>query len=241
MKDPGKLKKTIRRTAAGVSVLAAVLIALFLIKYASELKDIFLGDDPVRGMEQFIAGLGFWGPAALVLLQAVQIAFAFLPGEPIELAAGILFGGFAGSLLCLGGVLIGSAAVYYAVFRLGHSLIEAFHDDRALGRFRRIKAFREEKSAETLTFFLFLIPAVPKDFLTFLAPLTPMKPLRFLLISALGRAPGMFITTYAGQSILAGDYLTAAILYGILTLGAAGGWFFYRHLTKKHDERQSLQ
>ena len=239
MKYSDTLKKAIRRLAGCVSLLAALTVVLFLIKYLPDLKAVFLSSDPSHEMERFIAGLGFWGPAALVLLQSVQIAFAFLPGEPIELAAGILFGGFAGSLLCLAGVLIGSAAVYFAVSRLGHSLIESFHDKQAMGRFQRIRAFREEKSAETLTFFLFLIPGIPKDFLTFLAPLTPMKPLRFLLISTLGRAPGMFITTYAGQSILTGDYLTAGILYGILTLGAAGGWFFYRYLTKKHDERRS--
>ena len=233
MKHSDKLKKAVRLLAGGVSVLACIFAALFLIKYFPVLRDIFLSSDPTREMERFIAGLGGRGPAALVLLQSVHIAFAFLPGEPIELAAGILFGGFTGSVLCLSGALIGSAAVYFAVKKLGHSLIDAFHDRQAMGKFRRIKAFHQEKSAETLTFFLFLIPAVPKDFLTFLAPLTPMKPLRFLLISTLGRAPGMFITTYAGQSILAGDYLTAAILYGILTLGAAGGWFFYRHLTSK--------
>jgi len=227
------VRKLIRLCAMAVSALAAAFVVIFLVRHGPVLWEIFRSETPAADMEKFISGLGLWGPAALTLLQAVQISFAFLPGEPIELAAGILYGGIGGSALCLTGVLIGQAAVYYAVKKLGHGLIDSFHDRQAMGKFSRIRAFREEKSAETLTFFLFLIPGIPKDFLVYAAPLTPMKPLRFLVISTLGRAPGMLITTYAGRSILAGDYLTAGILYGVLTLGAAAGWFFYRHLTKK--------
>lgn len=233
MQNSQKFKTLIRCSIIGTSILVTVFIAGFLVRHANALLQIFRSNNPASEMEKFIAGLGVWGPAALVLLQTVQIALAFLPGEPIELAAGILYGGIGGSLLCLSGSFLGSAAVYFAVSRLGQNLIEAFHNRQSIEKFRRLRAFREEKSAETLTFFLFLIPAVPKDFLTFMAPFTPMKPLRFLLISTLGRAPGMFITTYAGRSILAGDYRLALILYGVLAAGAAASWIFTRHMTTK--------
>lgn len=236
MKKSEKTKKLIRWLAIIVSVLAVLLIGAFLFQYGPTLWRIFRSERSTEAMRDFISGLGGWGAAALILLQAVQIAFAFLPGEPIELSAGILYGGIIGSVLCLAGVLIGSAAVYFAVAKLGHNLIDAFHDGQSLKKFHRIKAFREEKSAEILTFFLFLIPGIPKDFLTFMAPLTPMKPLRFLVISTAARAPGMLITTFAGQSILVGDYTVAAILYGILVVGAVAGWFYYRHMTKKQSE-----
>lgn len=232
MPSAEKIKKVIRWIAWLVAGCLAVLVGWFFFQYGRDIWHIFLSDNPSGEMEAFIQSLGGWGALVLVLLQTLQIAVAFLPGEPVELASGILYGGFWGSVLCLTGVLIGSALVYYAVAKLGRGVIDAFHDGKSMQRFKRIKAFQEERSAEAVTFFLFLIPGIPKDFLTFVAPLTPMKPLRFLVISTLARAPGMFITTYAGQSILAGSFATAALLYGILFVGAVVGYFFYRRITR---------
>ncbi|MDD6033472.1 MAG: TVP38/TMEM64 family protein [Oscillospiraceae bacterium] len=236
-----KTKTIIRWTAWTAGALLLGVVVWFLIRYAPDLWAIFRSNNSSAAMKDFIAGLGGWGVLVLVLLQALQIAVAFLPGEPVELSAGILYGGFWGSVLCLIGVLLGSALVYWAVMKLGHSVIEAFHDGRSLQKMRRLKAFQEEKSAEALTFLLFLIPGVPKDFLTFVAPLTPMKPHRFLLISTLGRAPGMFITTYAGQSILSGNLTLAAILYGILLIGVIIGYFFYRRVTRQPDRAKDRE
>lgn len=232
MPSAEKTKKIIRLAAWFVAGCLVGLVTWFFIQYGRDIWNIFLSEHPSEEMEIFIRSLGGWGVLVLVLLQTLQIAVAFLPGEPVELASGILYGGFWGSVLCLVGVLIGSALVYYAVAKLGRGVIDAFHDGKSMQKFKRIRAFQEEKSAETLTFFLFLIPGIPKDFLTFVAPLTPMKPLRFLVLSTLARAPGMFITTYAGQSILSGSFGTAALLYGILFVGAVAGYFFYRKITQ---------
>ena len=84
-----------------------------------------------------------------------------------------------------------------------------------------------------MTFILFLIPGLPKDFFTFIAPLTPISIHRFVLISTLGRAPGMLITTYAGVSLLEGNYLLAVALYGVLGLCALIGVIFYRRMVKE--------
>lgn len=223
-----KIRKIVRWTGwAAAAVLALVTIA-FLARYGRELVDIFLCDDPSAAMKAFLGDLGGWGALALVLLQTLQIAVAFLPGEPVELAAGMLFGGFWGSILCLTGVLLGSMLVYFGVSRLGEGMITAFHDSKKLERFRQLRAFQDARSAEWLTFILFLVPGIPKDFLTFVAPLTPMKPWRFLVISILGRAPGMFITTYAGYHFLAGTWQMSVLLYGILLVGAVVGLLFYR-------------
>ena len=40
----------------------------------------------------------------MIVLIAAQIFLAFLPGEPLELAAGFLFGSIGGTLLCLRGI-----------------------------------------------------------------------------------------------------------------------------------------
>lgn len=237
MQSSDKTKKLIRCTAWAITGCLAGLLIWFFTLYGRDIWNIFLSDNPSAAMEAFIRSLGGWGPFVLVLLQTLQIAIAFLPGEPVELAAGILYGGFWGAILCLVGVLIGSALVYWLVAKLGKNAIDAFHDGKSMRKFNSIPAFKQEKSAEILTFLLFLIPGIPKDFLTFAAPLTPMKPLRFLLISTAARAPGMFITTFAGESLLAGNFWMAAGLYGILFVGAVIGFFFYRRVTRERTDR----
>jgi uncharacterized membrane protein YdjX (TVP38/TMEM64 family) len=62
---------------------------------------------------------------------------------------------------------------------------------------------------------LFLIPGIPKDTLTYIAGLTPVKPLRFLLISMLGRFPGLWGSAYIGANLQEKDYLPVWILSGV--------------------------
>ena len=63
----------------------------------------------------------------MIVLIAAQIFLAFLPGEPLELAAGFLFGSVGGTLLWLGGYLcLGTALVYLLVQRYGKRLVTVF-------------------------------------------------------------------------------------------------------------------
>ena len=51
-----------------------------------------------------------------IFLVVLQIVMAFLPGEPLELAAGYMFGSLKGMVLCLIGSLIGTIIVYYLCY-----------------------------------------------------------------------------------------------------------------------------
>ena len=232
MKHPDPIKKTVQYI--GIGVLFAMLIFLvgFITWHWDALFSIFTSETPSDGLEEFIAGFGIWGCLILVLFQMLQIVVAFLPGEPIELVSGMMYGGFFGALLCLAGVVLGTYLVFFAVQKFGSSLIAAFHDEKKLKKLNHLSCFRSEKNAELLTFILFLIPGLPKDFFAFAAPLTPIRMHRFVLISTLGRAPGMLITTYAGKSLLEGNWILALVLYGLLGIGALIGLIYYRKLTK---------
>ena len=47
--------------------------------------------------------LGLWGVLLLLGVQILQIVVAIIPGEPVELAAGAMYGAVGGLLLCLAG------------------------------------------------------------------------------------------------------------------------------------------
>ena len=71
----------------------------------------------------------------MIVLIAAQIFLAFLPGEPLELAAGFLFGSVGGTLLCLVGSLLGTALVYLLVQRYGKRLVTVFFKQEQLNEF----------------------------------------------------------------------------------------------------------
>ena len=77
-----------------------------------------------------------------------------------------------------------------------------------------------------LNFILFLIPGLPKDVFTYIFGLTDMKLGTFLLLSTLGRTPGVFVSSFAASSIMEGDFTTSAIMFGTLAVLAALGVIF---------------
>ena len=70
--------------------------------------------------------MGFWGGAFFILVTAVQVVAAVVPGGPIEIAAGYCFGVLPGALICDIGMTIGSMLVFLLVRRFGMSFIEIF-------------------------------------------------------------------------------------------------------------------
>ena len=48
----------------------------------------------------------------MILIVTLQIFIAFIPGEPIELAAGYMFGSVWGTIICLIGSFLGTIVVY---------------------------------------------------------------------------------------------------------------------------------
>ena len=232
-----KHKSNVRRAVTVCAWFIAAVMVLFLGGFIwyhwDSLYAIFQSENGAAMLQEFIGGFGVWGALILILFQVGQIAIAFLPGEPIELASGMMYGGILGALLCLIGVLIGTYLVFFVVQKLGSGVIAAFHDESKVKKINKLSVFRYSRNAELMTFILFLIPGLPKDFFTFIAPLTPISIHRFVLISTLGRAPGMLITTYAGVSLLEGNYLLAVALYGVLGLCALIGVIFYRRMVKE--------
>ena len=105
----------------------------------------------------------------MIVLIAAQIFLAFLPGEPLELAAGFLFGSVGGTLLCLVGSLLGTALVYLLVQRYGKRLVTVFFKQEQLNEFTGVL---KKRNSMLWIFLLFLIPGTPKDIMTYVVSLS---------------------------------------------------------------------
>ncbi|WP_367117170.1 TVP38/TMEM64 family protein [uncultured Parolsenella sp.] len=119
---------------------------------------------------------------------------AVLPGEPVELAAGYLFGFWEGTALCLAGALAGTLAVVALVKTLGTRLVGLFFTREQMGS---VPWLKDPTRLEAVMFAVFLIPGTPKDVLTYAAALTSCPWWKIAAITTIGRIPSVASSTLA--------------------------------------------
>jgi uncharacterized membrane protein YdjX (TVP38/TMEM64 family) len=101
-KNDKPTKKLIIVMAVFFSLMIALsLISLPFINFLSELE--------IQTFKAWVSSLGVGGRLLVLSIQIVQIVIAFIPGEPVEILSGMLYGGFGGLLLCLFGCVIASS------------------------------------------------------------------------------------------------------------------------------------
>lgn len=208
------MKKTRAQRIAGIILSLAVIafIAYFGVRYRVLIGNIITSSEARGEFVAFVRDSGFKGVAAFIGLQLLQIIVAVIPGEPVELMAGVLYGAWGGMLICLLGVLLGSVIIYSAVKLLGVKSI----DEESLYKYRFL---RDKKHIELVLFLLFFIPGTPKDILIYLGPFIPVKPVVFFTISTLARIPSIITSTYAASTFMQGHWLRALIMF--VAMGAA--------------------
>ena len=95
---------------AGVLVL--LILAGFGLTYWREIWAVLTQPQARDAFIEFVRGKGVLGVFIFLGIQLLQVVVAFLPGEAVEFAAGLLYGTWAGLLLCLLGILLASCTVY---------------------------------------------------------------------------------------------------------------------------------
>jgi len=174
---------------------------------------------------------GVKGLAIALGIQITQVVLAAIPGEPVEIAAGFLYGAWGGLTLCLLGIFIGSLIIFMLVKFLGASFVRSIIKDKNIDK---LKFLHNAESLDIVVFILFFIPGTPKDLLTYFVPLTPMKPVRFLLIATFARIPSVITSTIIGASLKNKDWVLSIIIF-VLTaiMGLAGiqinNWYMKKH------------
>lgn len=222
-----KLDKTnrIRLVAVAVFLIATLSMTMLLIPVIRNL----MTEEGRQQTADFISENGALGIALFLLFQILQVVVALIPGEPLEIVAGMLFGMWQGLFLCLLGILIGTALVYMMVRKVGYPLVTAFVSKEKLDS---LKLLRDERRLELIVFLLFLIPGTPKDTLTYFIPLTKIKPVRYFTLATLARIPSVVSSTILGATLSKGNFLLSAVIFAATLLLGAVGIMLNKKMTK---------
>ncbi len=187
------------------------------------------------GVERVTTDVREAGPAGFLILlgiQFIQIVVAFIPGEVVQVAAGLIYGPWIGAAIILLGCIISSTIIFLLVHRLGAPFVQAMVPEKYMGK---IKAFEESPKLNIIVFVLFLIPGLPKDVFTYLVPLTHIKLHTFVILSNLGRIPGIVISTYAAAGLATGDYAQSVIMFAALAAIAVVALVIYNIMSKRFE------
>lgn len=199
-----------------LKLIALILIIAILAIATIYMMPIIKQINTPEGQEEFkakITNSGITGILILFGLELAQIVLAILPGEPIEILAGICFGPIWGTIFLMISVFIVTCIIYFLVKKFGRDFIYEFFPKEKVNKLENSKLFKDEKKIELVMIILFLIPGTPKDLLVYLGGLLPIKTSRFLAISTLLRFPSIISSTIAGANIIEGQWKAGILAY----------------------------
>lgn len=210
-----KLHKKIKTvsTILKFSLLLLILIGLPLYIYFFQPQII----DSMSSMENVNAFFQRYHAESILVYigaQILQIVICVIPGQWLQFAAGYMYGFWFGFFYSLIGAALGSVITYYLAKLLGRDAMHLIFGEARINEF--IHKLNSKK-AIIIVFLIFLIPGVPKDLCNYAAGISEMKLKPFLIVSLVGRTPGMMGSLLIGRQIEAGHY-TGAIVVAALAV-----------------------
>ncbi len=202
--------KDIAKFSVLIAIIAAgIVLTIALWPYIMQLTT-------QEGIDQLTQTVRDSGPLAvlvLLALQLVQVIVAFIPGEIVQIVAGILYGPLWGTVIILGGAFVSTIVIYYMVQKLGTPFVSKMVNAQTQ---EKLDFITKTKRIDAIVLIVFLIPGLPKDALTYLIALTDVKPSRFFILSTVGRAPGVIASSFAGSSIAEGNWVMLLVIAAIV-------------------------
>ena len=189
-------------------VALAVLVILFLVLliFGSRLEAFH-----PQNAKDFILKFGTVSPVIFILLQIMQIVFAPIPGQATGFAGGYVFGWKSGIIYTMTGLGLGSLLIFILARKLGRPFVEKFNASEAVRDFEKLfirekskigQGLEQVKKHGLLTFFIImLLPAVPDDVACFAAGLSLIPIWQLVVVTLLGRFPGMLVLNLVGDGV----------------------------------------
>lgn len=158
---------------------------------------------------------GVYGFLTLLGLQFAQIFLVILPGEPLEILAGMCYGAVGGTIFIFFSVALTTTLIFLLVRKYGRKFIEQSFDKKKIDKIEKSKIFQNPKNIEFILAICFAITGAPKDILIYVGGLLPIRPIRFILIATFCRFPSVISSTIVGEYFSEGNWKVSLLIYGI--------------------------
>ncbi len=218
-----------RRISVGLLFLLIVVLALAIAAGGRQVWHCFRNPLELRAL---VKGWGGWAPVGIIILQAVQIAVAPLPGNVVAFACGYALGTWPTIIWLMLGVLLGATVDFLLTRLLGRRLLKYLVPAEQL---RRLDAVILRRG----TFYVFLLLLVPNpfgDWIYYLAGLTPLPLPVFLILVLVARLPSNLIECALGAGATRFGWQQWALL-GLIAAALSVGYFLNQRRIEQFLER----
>ena len=191
-----------------LAILIFIIVGLPVILFFT-CRDTLFNKEWLANLPEFIMQYKGYAAAVLTGIQIMQVIICIIPGQPIQLAASYLFGVLKGYLISICGAFIGAFIAFYIARALGKDSLEAIFGEEKVNDYHR-----KLNSGKGLTavLLIYLIPGVPKDLVAYVAGISDMRLRPFLIVSTIGRSPGMLGSLLTGYFISSRNYAAIGVL-----------------------------
>lgn len=217
-----------------IILLCAALTIFVLIPFIKLLST----DEGRLVIQDKVKSFGIFAPVLFVLMEITHIVLAFIPGGPVEIIGGVLFGSFWGVVLCETGIFCATVIIYNLVKRFGKPLVDAFVSEE---KFRKFKFLHDEKKLEIVVFVILMIPGTPKDVISYMTSLTQINPRRFFLIATVARIPSVTLSALMGANLGKGRIFISMIIFIITAVVGIAGIFINNYITNIRQRKKGVK
>lgn len=227
-----------------IRILILIFLLIIIISLIVYLFPVMRNLSTYEGQLEFkekVENSGVYGFLTLLALQFAQIFLVIVPGEPLEILAGMCYGAIGGTIFILFSVAITTTIIFLIVRRFGKKFIYQSFDKSKIDRIEKSKIFQNPKKIEYILAICFAITGAPKDILVYIGGLLPIKPVRFIIIATFFRLPSIISSTIVGKYFLEGNWKVSAIAYIITFTITILGLIIIRIFDKDRITEKALQ
>lgn len=197
----------------------------------------YIGIEYFRALEPevvraHIVSAGIWAPIVFIFLYAVGTVF-LIPGTPLTLLGGALFGLYAGVTYVVIGATLGATIVFLGARFLGRDAVERFFS----ASFPRVLEYDERLKTHGFITVLFfrLVPLFPFNVLNVVLGFSRVSARSYITATFLGIIPGTAAYAYFGDSLFMLSLKNIACAIGILVLFSVFGFLAKRFFHQKEE------
>lgn len=231
----GKTKKRLRM--AGLLLLAAAVLALTaaFLPWLWRIGDLQSEESRAAliAFRSYTDRIGIWKYPLMLFLQVAQIVVAIIPGGPMQILMGFVFGTWQGLILSLLGALLATWLIIFGVRRWGVRFAGLFVKKEKLEKLSHLGSPRKR---DALLFLLFLIPGTPKDVLTYFAPLSGVDTVLLTFMVTIARIPALLSSVYIGATLSEGNFAMSLLFFALTAVLGIGGILVYEKIIEKKRE-----
>lgn len=211
------MNKTAKTWIVRLGVIALLAAAYFLVpglKAQVNNAASILAQADIKGMKEYLAGFGIWGPIVSMALMVLQALAAPLPAFVITFANAWIWGWAWGALISWSGAMVGAVICFYLARWFGRPLVERMVGKKALEMSDRFF----DRYGKFAVLIARLIPVVSFDLISYAGGLTNMSLWQFFWTTGLGQLPATIVYSILGENITSGAKYGLWVFCGVASL-----------------------